>query len=111
MAQRSPITTHILDTAQGKPAPGIGVVLEIKNNGQWTILGQGTSDADGRVGDLLPADQILTPGVYRLTFAVEAYQSGFWPEVTLTFTVANPDQHYHVPLLISPFGYSTYRGS
>lgn len=111
MAARSPITTHVLDTARGKPALGVGVTLEVKDRDHWTVLAKGKTDADGRVATLLPPDHQLTIGTYRLTFAVGAYQEGFWPEVALTFTVADPDEHYHVPLLLSPFGYSTYRGS
>ena len=111
MAGRSPITTHVLDTALGKPAKGVGVVLEVKDRDHWAELSKGTTDADGRVANLLPPDHELTIGTYRLTFAVGAYQTGFWPEVSLAFTVADPEEHYHVPLLLSPFGYSTYRGS
>jgi 5-hydroxyisourate hydrolase len=108
---RSPITTHVLDTAQGQPAAGMGVVLEIRDRDRWTILAKGTTDADGRMATLLPVDHGLTIGTYRLTFATGAWQPGFYPEVTVTFTVSDPTEHYHVPLLLSPFGYSTYRGS
>jgi len=107
--KRSPITTHVLDTSTGKPAEGLPVVLSLKNKERWVVLGQGTTDADGRVG-LLPQDHGLTIGVYRLSFDL-GLRDGFYPEVTIVFTVADPDQHYHVPLLWSPFGYSTYRGS
>ena len=109
--KNSPITTHVLDTAHGKPAAGLAVLLEIRDRHQWTALARGTTDADGRVGGLLPTEHELTIGTYRLTFAVGAWQEGFYPEVSITFTVADPDQHYHVPLLLSPYGYSTYRGS
>ena len=109
MPTRSPITTHILDTARGRPWAGLPVVLELRSSAGWTPLGQGTSDKDGRVEGLLPPDHSLVPGAYRLTFDTGA-QGGFWPEVTVAFTVTS-GQHYHVPLLLSPFGYSTYRGS
>jgi 5-hydroxyisourate hydrolase len=114
----SPITTHILDLGRGKPAAGVGVVLEIAfgepaggTPGRWRELARGSTDPDGRCRDLLPAGA-LAAGTYRLIFATGAYQpDGFFPEVTITFQVRQPDQHHHVPLLLSPFGYSTYRGS
>lgn len=111
------ITTHVLDTARGRPAEGIAIVLERLDGAQWQELGRGATDADGRLRTLLPADQPLQTGRYRLTFAVGDYQqkhlghAGFFPEVTLLFDVADPAQHYHVPLLLSPFSFSTYRGS
>jgi 5-hydroxyisourate hydrolase len=108
---RSPITTHVLDTARGKPAAGLGVVLELKDKEHWIVLSRGTTDAEGRASSLLPFDHGLTIGTYRLTFAVGPWQDGFFPEVSITFRVTDPDEHYHVPLLLSPFGYSTYRGS
>jgi len=110
MPARSPITTHILDTARGRPGAGLAVTLEFRAPTGWTPLARGTSDRDGRVEGLLPPDHVLERGDYRLSFDTGA-QGGFWPEVTVAFTVGAPDQHYHVPLLLSPFGYSTYRGS
>lgn len=114
----SPITTHVLDTAQGKPAKGIEAVLETLPEGQghWTTLGKGVTNADGRITDLLDKNTRLEPGVYRLRFDTAAYFSaagvnGFYPFIHITFTLADPGQHYHVPLLLSPYGYSTYRGS
>jgi 5-hydroxyisourate hydrolase len=108
---RSPITTHVLDTAKGKPAAGIDVILEFRDSGGWTTLGRGTTDRDGRVADLLASEYPLMAGTYRLTFATGDWQKGFYPEVVVTFSVASTGEHYHVPLLLSPFGYSTYRGS
>lgn len=108
---RGPITTHVLDTAKGRPAAGLTVVLDLKDKDHWTTLGRTVTDADGRALALLPPNHGLTIGTYRLTFAVGAWQEGFFPEVTLTFRVTDPEEHYHVPLLLSPFGYSTYRGS
>jgi 5-hydroxyisourate hydrolase len=113
---RSPITTHVLDTARGRPAAGVGVELVIAEGDGWRFLAAGRTDADGRVSDLLAADFPLLPGVYRLVFAVGAYEAfqggdGFYPHVPVVFRVADPGQHHHVPLLLSPFGYSTYRGS
>jgi 5-hydroxyisourate hydrolase len=104
----SGITTHVLDTSRGRPATGVPVVLERAADSGWHPVGRGTTDADGRVRDLLtsaPED-----GRYRLTFDTGAY-SRFYPEVTVTFVVEGGEEHYHVPLLLSPFGYSTYRGS
>ncbi len=113
----SAITTHVLDTARGRPAEGVPVVLEVQTDeGGWHLLGAGKTDADGRLRDLLPQEQKLGLGVYRLTFDTAAYfgppgPAAFYPEVSVTFFVADASQHYHVPLLLSPFGYSTYRGS
>lgn len=113
---RSPITTHVLDVALGKPAAGISVMLEVQENGQWRELATGRTDTDGRVGNLLPAEIPIPAGVYRLTFDTSSYLSsqnteGFYPYVPIIFEVKNGGEHYHVPLLLSPFGYSTYRGS
>ncbi|HEV2178480.1 MAG TPA: hydroxyisourate hydrolase [Terriglobia bacterium] len=107
----SPITTHVLDTARGQPAAGVPVTLERWAPGeQWEALAQGRTDADGRVRDLLPGDHALVPGLYQLRFDTSA-RSAFFPEVALRFRVADPHEHYHVPLLLSPFGFTTYRGS
>lgn len=113
----SAITTHVLDTARGLPAAGIAVALErAGDGGAWSPVGQGTTDADGRVRDLVPAGAALAVATYRLTFATGAWfaaqgVAAFYPEVCITFAVADPVRHHHVPLLLSPFGYSTYRGS
>ena len=108
----SSVSTHVLDTALGKPAAGIHAILEVQMQpGQWTQLGHTATDADGRVTSFVPPDASLAPGVYRLCFDTGAYQTGFYPEVIITFRIDSPEQHYHVPLLLSPFGYSTYRGS
>ena len=109
----SGITTHVLDTSRGRPASGVPVVLEIRSDGGWKELARAETDADGRVRNLLAAP---TTGVYRLTFGVEAYFQaqgieGFYPEAAIAFHVRDANQHHHVPLLLSPFGYSTYRGS
>lgn len=110
------ITTHVLDTALGRPAEGIAITLEHLDAGSWTLLGQGATDADGRLRTLVPEGHALQIGRYRITFAVSAYherlgQQGFYPEVSIQFELRDPSQHYHVPLLISPYGFSTYRGS
>ncbi len=103
------ITTHVLDTTKGKPASGIAITLEILRKG-WETIGTGTTDADGRLRTL--TDGIaLQRALYRLTFVTHDYNHGFFPEVVIVFRVDDPAQNYHVPLLLSPFGYSTYRGS
>lgn len=112
----SPITTHVLDVSRGRPAEGVPVTLEIEAAGGWKLLGKGTTNADGRLADLLTDDFGLSAGVYRLIFDTAVYfasqQLGsFYPQVTIVFRIEDAAQHYHVPLLLSPFGYSTYRGS
>ncbi len=112
----SAITTHILDVSKGCPARGVPVMLERQETANWEIVGKGATDADGRLRDLLAPDAILEKGNYRLTFDTETYFAqqqieGFYPQVAIVFIVRDAAQHYHVPLLLSPFGYSTYRGS
>ena len=106
----STVSTHILDTTKGSPAPGVWVELLMKAEGLWDHIAQGVTDDDGRIKSLAPG-LVLRPGDYRLVFETGAYQDGFYPEVVVAFRIAKADQHYHVPLLLSPFGYSTYRGS
>lgn len=108
------ITTHVLDAARGAPAAGVAVVLEKAADGGWEPVGSGVTDDDGRVRDLGP-DQ-LPSGTYRLTFAVGDYfaasgTESFYPEVAVTCRIDAEQAHYHVPILLSPFAYSTYRGS
>jgi 5-hydroxyisourate hydrolase len=110
----SGITTHVLDTARGRPAGGVPVRLEIQAENGWRELVRAETDADGR-RQLLPGPA-LTEGVYRLTFGTETYfraqgSEGFYPEAAIVFHVRDASQHHHVPLLLSPYGYSTYRGS
>jgi 5-hydroxyisourate hydrolase len=113
----SAITTHVLDTSRGQPADGIHVVLRIESaDGSWKQIGAGTTDADGRARDLLPSNFALHSGVYELTFDTASYFASkkvetFYRKVSVVFEIHDPAQHYHVPLLLSPFGYSTYRGS
>lgn len=112
----SAITTHILDTSLGRPAAGVRVELHFAlSAGEWTRVGAGTTNDDGRARDLMGAAP-LAAGTWRLTFHVAEYfarsgRTAFYPEVQVTFAVADAAQHYHVPLLLNPFGYSTYRGS
>ena len=112
----SGITTHVLDTSRGCPAQGVPVRLEVQEGAAWRELGRGATDADGRLRTLLPAGAPIAAGTYRITFDTAAYfkvcgVEGFYPEVTIPFIVKDAAAHYHVPLLISPYGYSTYRGS
>jgi 5-hydroxyisourate hydrolase len=113
---RGPITSHVLDTASGRPAKGLRVRLDrCDGAGGWTILAHATTDDDGRVADLLQGGP-LQAGTYRATFDTGAYfaaasLAAFYPQVDVVFHVASAGEHYHVPLLLSPFGYSTYRGS
>ena len=99
------ITTHVLDTAKGRPAQGIAIKLEILRT-EWEVVNRGVTDADGRLRTLTEG-VALERATSRLTFQT----GGFFPEVAIMFKVDDPAQHYHVPLLLSPFGYSTYRGS
>ncbi|HEX4962652.1 MAG TPA: hydroxyisourate hydrolase [Thermoanaerobaculia bacterium] len=112
----SGITSHVLDTSRGRPAIGVPVLLEIRSEDGWQELVRGATDDDGRARQLLPAGSSLIPGIYRLTFDLDHYFAsleieGFYPEAAIVFHVRDAAQHYHVPLLLSPFGYSTYRGS
>jgi 5-hydroxyisourate hydrolase len=112
----SAITTHILDVSKGCPARGVSVTLERQTSMGWEIIGNGATDEDGRLRDLLDSETVLQIGNYRLTFDTGNYFAqqqieGFYPQVTVAFAVRDATQHYHVPLLLSPFGYSTYRGS
>ncbi len=111
----SQITTHVLDTSAGKPAGGISVSLEHHSSGIWKQLGNGITDNDGRIKNLLPLEKKIPKGVYRLVFDTRTYfktndVKGLYPAVTIEFEITD-DSHYHVPLLLNPYGYSTYRGS
>ena len=111
----SQITTHILDTTKGKPAAGVTIALLQHTGDNWQEIARGTTNADGRIADLLPKEKSLESGVYKMKFETQEYfaQDGtanFFPFVEIVFNVAG-NEHYHVPLLLNPFGYSTYRGS
>lgn len=111
----SQITTHILDTSLGKPAQGVSVNLYQQQNSEWQKLAQGITNADGRITDLLPIEMKLVFGIYKIRFEVQPYFdtsfiTSFYPFVEIVFHV-NSEEHYHIPLLLNPFGYSTYRGS
>jgi len=104
------LSTHVLDAVLGRPAHGVPVRLEQRGAGGWTLLAERVTGADGRIADLSTG---LAAGDYRLVFDTGSYlgPQAFYPEVVITFRVEGAGQHYHVPLLLSPFAYSTYRGS
>ncbi|HUS30399.1 MAG TPA: hydroxyisourate hydrolase [Kofleriaceae bacterium] len=109
------ITTHVLDIAQGRPGKAIAIELERVENGIWHLVGGGITDDDGRLRTLTPQGPVQ-PGTYRIRFQTGLYfeaqgTPGFFPLVEIQFSVVDGAQHYHVPLLLSPYGYSTYRGS
>ena len=110
------ITTHVLDVSQGTPAVGVTVILEVRQASEWAPVGRGVTDEKGRVTSLTEGWPV-SPGTYRLTFDLASYQrsqgvdESFFPEAKVAFNISDVDQHYHVPLLISPFGYTTYRGA
>ena len=111
---RSRVTTHVLDAVTGRPAADVAVRLERRGPDGWRGVTEGRTDDDGRVGRFGP--DALEVGTYRVTFAVGEWFAGqgretFYPEVVISFTLADPDAHYHVPLLLSPYAFSTYRGS
>jgi len=112
----SPITTHVLDTSLGEPAEGVVVALaRLDEHDAAHPVGHGVTDADGRVSGLIDPDR-FTPGPYRLTFETTAYfarthRESFYPRVQIDFHATEATDHYHVPLLLSPYGYTTYRGS
>jgi len=114
--QTGQITIHVLDVSLGKPATGVPVLVEVEEVGTgWKQLGRAETDKDGRLRDLLGA-VALVQGTFRLTFDTHAYfsdrkTSTLYPQVSVVFSVLDCDQNYHIPLLLSPFGYSTYRGS
>lgn len=109
------ITTHVLDTAAGRPGSGIAIELEHAQAGTWQLVGAGITDDDGRLRTLTPQGPVAA-GTYRIRFQTGAYYAshgiaGFFPVVEIQFSVHDGAAHYHVPLLLSPFGFSTYRGS
>jgi 5-hydroxyisourate hydrolase len=112
----SQITTHVLDVSLGRPAANVPVILEAQTpGGTWAEAGRGLTDADGRLQELAPSKSLRT-GTYRLTFDTRVYFStrkieALYPQVIIVFEAKNAQEHYHIPLLLSPYGYSTYRGS
>ncbi|MFC9552636.1 hydroxyisourate hydrolase [Rhodococcus sp. NPDC056960] len=114
MSAVSQVTTHVLDAAEGIPAREVPVSLSVLRDSGWDTVADGVTDHDGRVSTLGPAR--LEPGTYRIVFDTGRYFSvrgrpTFYPDITITFALTDSEQHYHVPVLLSPFAYSTYRGS
>ncbi|MEM7194467.1 MAG: hydroxyisourate hydrolase [Pseudomonadota bacterium] len=111
----SQITTHVLDTSKGSPGENIRVELYVRNSAQWSLLASDTTNSDGRI-DSWSLPEPLAAGVYKQRFYTRDYfasqnTSTFYPEIDVQFEISGDGQHYHVPLLLNPFGYSTYRGS
>ena len=112
----SQITTHILDTGHGCPAVGVPISLYRQQGEGWALVGSGITNDDGRVADLCPAVEALTAGTYRMHFETAAYFENlgaevFYPWADVVFNIGADGQHYHIPLLLAAYGYSTYRGS
>jgi 5-hydroxyisourate hydrolase len=110
------ISTHILDTARGRPAAGVPITLARLTKNTWSLINDDHTDADGRCKELLPSTLTLQAGVYRIHFATDVYYEqqklhGLYPYIEIAFTVADNKQHYHIPLLLTANGYTTYRGS
>ena len=108
------ISTHVLDTAHGRPVAGLAVTLSRRANSAWSVVAKGVTDAEGRVKEF--GSGRTEPGEYRLKFDTAAYfeaagTAAFYPEVSVVFKVTGAGAHHHVPLLLAPFGYSTYRGT
>jgi 5-hydroxyisourate hydrolase len=110
------ISTHVLDTALGKPAANVAVRLERLHNSEWRLVSSAQTDPDGRCAQLVAHGEELTPGIYRIAFETAAYHAAqntasLYPFVHVTFLVRAGETHFHIPLLLSPNGYTTYRGS
>jgi len=110
----SQITTHILDTTNGMPAAGVTIILYAQES-EWLEIAKGVTNVDGRIGDLLPEGELLPNGTYKLKFLTRDYFdqhsiNSFYPFIEIVFSI-NTTAHYHIPLLLNPFGYTTYRGS
>ena len=115
-APQGTLSVHILNQQTGLPSPGVTVTLEQQQQGGWTTVASGKTDDDGRIKSLYPQDTDMTPGVYRVTFKTGEYfqqqkAKTFFPEVPVLFSVARTNEKLHIPLLLSQYGYSTYRGS
>ena len=110
------ITTHILDTSKGKPVAEVDVILQRQDGAEWIEIGRGCTDHDGRVSNLVTSTEPLPAGSHKLIFHTQPYfqrqqLETFYPYIEIVFQIEDDGQHYHVPLLLNPYGYSTYRGS
>ena len=115
-AASNPLSVHILDLQSGQPMAGVAVTLEQGKGSDWVQLSSGVTNDQGRIVALYPADQALSPGVYRVIFKTGQHyarlnQKTFFVEIPVQFNIEKVDEHYHIPLLMSPYGYSTYRGN
>ncbi len=115
-ATKNPLSVHVLNLQTGSPTAGIEVELDQKQNNNWVKLASGKTDSNGRISALFPADTTVTAGSYRVVFKTGDYyktnnQKTFFPEIPVEFNMESNGEHYHIPLLLSPFGYSTYRGN
>ncbi|ALE90178.1 hydroxyisourate hydrolase [Pseudomonas versuta] len=116
LAAGNPLSVHVLNLENGLPSPGVNVTLEKYVGQNWQPLAQGVTNEQGRIGELFPDKQAMEAGQYRVVFKTGDYfkkagRDTFFPEIPVIFEVKNVDQHYHIPLLLSPYGFSTYRGS
>ena len=116
LAAGNPLSVHVLNLENGLPSPGVNVTLEKHVGQNWQPLAQGVTNEQGRIGELFPDKQAMEAGQYRVVFKTGDYfkkagRDTFFPEIPVIFEVKNVDQHYHIPLLLSPYGFSTYRGS
>ena len=116
LAAGNPLSVHVLNLENGLPSPGVNVTLEKHVGQNWQPLAQGVTNEQGRIGELFPEKQAMEAGQYRVVFKTGDYfkkagRDTFFPEIPVIFEVKNADQHYHIPLLLSPYGFSTYRGS
>lgn len=116
LAAANPLSVHVLNLQDGLPSAGVNVKLEKQEGKNWAVLNSGTTNEQGRIPALYPNDKTLEKGVYRVTFQTGEWfakhnQSSFFPEIPVIFTVDAAVPHYHIPLLLSPFGFSTYRGN
>ncbi|KAI9016408.1 hydroxyisourate hydrolase [Phycomyces nitens] len=114
--KKSPVTCHVLVASLGTPGKNVGVKIEKLDQGEFSVLSTSVTNEDGRCPNLLPAGYKAEKGIYRVTFETKAFfdtinQECFYPYVQIVFELANPEQHYHIPLLLSPYSYTTYRGS
>ncbi len=112
----SQITTHILDIARGAPARDVSISLSRFQNNEWVLIGEGKTNSDGRIADLCTAGECMDAGTYQMHFDTEGYFKSqgdpvFYPWADVVFNIEGNGDHYHIPLLLSPFGHSTYRGS
>ncbi|CAL8120890.1 unnamed protein product [Orchesella dallaii] len=114
-ANANPLTSHVLDTAIGRPAVGVPVTLSKYENGQWLNISNKLTNSDGRVGNMISSEE-FSSSRYKLTFETLSYyerrgEKTFYPYIEVTFEIESPEEHYHVPILLSAYGFSTYRGS